>query len=157
MFFNLSIIHPSVSHHGHPSLHPPTSRSRQYASSLGQRLAASHKFSKSGQNGGRFFGSEEGRTERLQVSGPIGVRWWRIHLPKQTAQRSKVLHLSQRITPLSRPLVLQHLFQVLTIQNSCKHSMCKMVVVVVLGWWWGVRSGGIWNDKVQRSLCSGWS
>lgn len=135
------------------SIRPPSS-SRQYAWNYYQvclellGLAVSHKSDKSGQNGGRFFCSEEGRTGRLQVSGPIGVRWWRIHLPTQTAQRSRVLHLSQRIAPLSRPLVLQHLFQVLTIQNSCKHSMCKMMVVVVGRW--------VWNVKVQRSPWSGW-
>lgn len=85
-----------------------------------------------------FFLSEEGRTGRFQVSGPIGVRWWQIHLPKHTAQRSRVLHLSQQITPLSRPLVLQHQFQVLTIQNSCQHAMCKIVVLVVMvGGGWG--------------------
>lgn len=48
-----------------------------------------------------------GRTGRVQVSGPIGVRGWRLHLPKQTAQRSRVLHLSLWITPLSHPPVPQ--------------------------------------------------
>lgn len=56
MFFNLAVIHPSMRKNMVISLsiRPPSS-SRQYASSLGQRLAASHKSGKSGQNGGRFF------------------------------------------------------------------------------------------------------
>lgn len=47
------------------------------------------------------------KTGRVQVSCPIGVRGWRLHLPKQTAQRSRVLHLSLWITPLSHPPVSQ--------------------------------------------------
>ena len=41
------------------------------------------------------------------MSGPIGVRGWRLHLPKQTDHRSKVLQLSLWITPLSHLLVSQ--------------------------------------------------
>lgn len=60
-----------------------------------------------------------GRTGWFQVSNPIGVRGWRIDLPKQTAQRNGVLHLSLRIIPLSHLLVLQHPI------STTHHSKCK--------------------------------
>lgn len=75
-----------------------------------------------------------GRTGRVQVSGPIGVRRCRLHLPKQTAQRSRVLHLSLWITPLSHPPVPQCPIPSTHYSKFMQHAE-----------WWG-----LWNVKLQQ-------
>lgn len=81
-------------------------------------------------------GMEEwgGRTGRVHVSGPIGDRGWRRHLPKQTAQRSRVLHLSLWITPLSHPPVPQ---------CPLPHTQYSKFIQGAEGW-------VLWNVKLQH-------
>lgn len=121
-------IHPSAAALFHPCIHPlKSSQATQWANYRLQRKLKRHLASLTrravskpqagpswtpqsvgwslwGEGVGVRTSGEDGHG-RVQVSGPIGVRWWRLHLPKQTAQRSRVLHLSPWITPLSHPPV----------------------------------------------------
>lgn len=78
-------------------------------------------------------GDDGARTGRVQMSAPIGVRGWRLHLPKQTAQRSRVLHLSLWITPLSHPPV-----------SPCPVLTAHYSKFIHHAEWWG-----LWNVKLQ--------
>lgn len=141
------------------SIRPP-SRSRQYASSLGQWLTASRKSGKSGQNGGRFFfewGGEDGDAPSVRS------HWGQVMAATFTKANSPE---EQSTSPVAADYSIITSIG-LTASISSTHYSKFMQTFNVQNDGGGGCGGGdgggevgpggwVWNVKVQQSPWSGW-